>query len=78
MTIPDAAFTHRAEFYRDGRGDWRWRVFSLRGNLPDLVVANGGQGYNNRDDMLAAFVAMVGTNPEGGSRIPIEYVDGEA
>jgi uncharacterized protein YegP (UPF0339 family) len=36
------------EVYRDHKGDWRWRRVAENGR----VLADGGQGYSRRIDLL--------------------------
>jgi len=34
------------EMYRDGSGEWRWRLFASNGRQ----IANGGEGYVKKSD----------------------------
>lgn len=36
------------EVFKDEAGEWRWRMISVRGNLPNEIVATSGEGYKNR------------------------------
>ncbi|BCM86546.1 YegP family protein [Methylobacterium indicum] len=36
----------RFELYRDGKGEWRWRLRAENGE----VVADSGEGYVRRED----------------------------
>lgn len=44
----DTKGDRRIEVYEDKGGRWRWRVVADRGNLPDEVIADSGQGYTTR------------------------------
>lgn len=35
--------------YLDSKNHYRWRRVAPRGNLPDLVVADSGEGYSSRE-----------------------------
>lgn len=59
--------SERAEFYRDGSGEWRWRV--LAGN--NRVVADSGEGYKHLTDCKDEFTKLFGD-------MPFDFVDGEA
>lgn len=41
-----------AEVYPDASGEFRWRVKDFNN---DLILADGGQGYDNRADALAGL-----------------------
>lgn len=41
----------RFEYYKDGAGDWRWRLVADNGK----IIANSGEGYRNRLDMIKAI-----------------------
>ena len=48
--------TPTVEIYEARRGlalrkQWRWRIVAKNGR----IVANGGEGYNNRSDLLRAL-----------------------
>jgi len=51
---------HRLEVYEDEAGEFRWRKLALRGNLPDLLVSESGEGYADRS---GADEAAVRENP---------------
>lgn len=51
------------ELYRARRGlfvrtQWRWRLRAANGH----VIADSGEGYNNRGDALAAIVLVQGSS----------------
>lgn len=60
----------RVEIYRDKAGEWRWRVLADRGNLPDEIIAEGGEGYRNK----AHARRMVDSLFEA---LPVEFLDGD-
>jgi uncharacterized protein YegP (UPF0339 family) len=64
MTDSEALF---AQCYRDGSGEWRWRIKARNGN----VLADSGESYQQRHHMLKALFAV---HPG----IDVEYLDGEA
>jgi uncharacterized protein YegP (UPF0339 family) len=37
------------KFYKDKKGEWRWRAFAANGN----IVADCGEGYKRRADAKA-------------------------
>jgi uncharacterized protein YegP (UPF0339 family) len=37
------------EFYKDTKGEWRWRRISSNGN----IVGSSSQGYVNKEDCIA-------------------------
>lgn len=46
----------RIEIYQDKAEEWRWRM--LAGN--NKKVANGGEGYTNKQDMLDSIEFVLG------------------
>lgn len=42
------------QVWQDKAGDWRWRVVALRGNLPDAIVSESGEGYSTKADAREA------------------------
>ncbi|MCA1619369.1 MAG: DUF1508 domain-containing protein [Acidobacteria bacterium] len=44
----DAAGRRTFQVYQDAGGEWRWRL--VAGN--DRVIADSGEGYNNKQDCL--------------------------
>jgi len=40
----------KLEIYRDGRGEWRWRLRASNG----CIVADGGEGYRRRASVYKA------------------------
>lgn len=42
------------EFYKDRRGEWRWRRIRQWESLPPDIVADGGEGYDKRSEGLRA------------------------
>lgn len=38
--------------YKDGRGEWRWRIYSA--NNSD-ILGDSGEGYKNKQDALHAI-----------------------
>ena len=53
------------EIYQDKRGDWRWRLSHINGN----VLADSGQGYSRRASVKRAIdrmtdAAMFAVRPE--------------
>lgn len=56
-----------AQAYRDGSGEWRYRIKHRNGN----VLADSGEGYRHRVDMLTALEHI-------HAGIEVEYLDGEA
>ena len=45
---------HKVELYKDEAGEWRWRRVATRGNLPDEIVADSGEGYVSQSHALEA------------------------
>ena len=41
----------KLEIYRDGRGEWRWRLRASNGR----IVADSGEGYQRRASALHAM-----------------------
>jgi uncharacterized protein YegP (UPF0339 family) len=48
------AVSHRLDVYQDAAGEFRWRKVAERGNLPDEIVSEGGEGYTTRSDAVEA------------------------
>ena len=48
----------RGEVYQDAEGLWRWRVVANRGNLPDLIIGDSGQGYRMKDNAVSMFQSL--------------------
>ena len=44
----------RLDVYEDEGGEFRWRLVAQRGNLPDEIVSEGGEGYSARADAAEA------------------------
>lgn len=44
-------YKFRGEVFKDAAGQWRWRVRALNGN----IVADSGEGYQNRIDCRREF-----------------------
>ena len=44
------------EFYKDAAGEWRWRAKA--GN--NEVVADSGEGYQNRQDAVTEAMSLFG------------------
>jgi uncharacterized protein YegP (UPF0339 family) len=42
------------EVYRDGRGEYRWRLRTSNGN----VIATGGEGYTTKANALGGIKAV--------------------
>lgn len=42
----------RYEFYRDGRGEWRWRLKAANGE-----IVSSGEGYKTRGGVLRGVSA---------------------
>lgn len=53
--------SHRLDVYEDKSGEFRWRKVAERGNLPDEIVSESGEGYTTRSD---AHEAAIRENPE--------------
>lgn len=52
---------HKVEDYIDAEGQHRWRVIAIGtpgSAVEDNIVADSGQGYNNKDEMLTSFFGM--------------------
>jgi hypothetical protein len=53
---------HKVEAYVDEAGEHRWRVV-VKGTpgsaVPDNIVADCGEGYNNKREMCSAFFGMI-------------------
>jgi len=47
----------RFHVYKDRAGEWRWRL--LAGN--NRIIADSGEGYNNKQDCLHAIGLVMGT-----------------
>ena len=47
----------RYDYYRDGRGEWRWTAIADNGE----PIASSSEGYVNRDDCLHAIDLMKGS-----------------
>ena len=45
---------HRLDVYQDKGGEFRWRKVAERGNLPDEIVSEGGEGYSSRSGAVDA------------------------
>lgn len=53
--------THEIQTYVDKEGQHRWRVLvkGVEGSaVEDNIVADSGQGYHNKDDMLKSFFGI--------------------
>jgi uncharacterized protein YegP (UPF0339 family) len=53
--------THKIDAYKDAEGKWRWRIFvtpGTPGGTADDIVADSGQGYNNKQDMCKSFFGL--------------------
>ena len=48
----------RIEVYEDDAGQWRWRLVSARGNLPDEILADSGEGYASKGNARRAAKAV--------------------
>lgn len=46
------------EAYRDERGEWRWRLWSVNGRK----IATSGEGYKNYIDCINAINLVKSTN----------------
>lgn len=52
---------HTINTYQDKEGQWRWNISVTPGTpagTPDDIVADSGQGYNSRHEMLTSFFGM--------------------
>lgn len=48
-TTPEAADQNHVQFYKDRRGQYRWRAVARNGRI---VATSGGDGYHNFQDAL--------------------------
>lgn len=48
------------ETYRDTQGQYRWRLKAVEN---DKALANGGQGYSNEPEMIAAIARTTHREP---------------
>jgi uncharacterized protein len=39
----------KIQVYKDNSGEWRWRLVAQNGN----IVADSGEGYQNRQDAIS-------------------------
>lgn len=51
-----ASNVDRVEVYQDEQHQWRWRALARN----NRNVANGGEGYHNREDMMDAIRGLLG------------------
>lgn len=52
---------HNIETYQDNAGEWRWRISvtpGTPGGEKGDVVADSGEGYKNKKDMLTSLFGM--------------------
>jgi uncharacterized protein YegP (UPF0339 family) len=61
----------RIEVYRDTGGHWRWRAKAPNGR----VVADGGEGYHNKADLLATLADLFPIHDN--AYVVMEVVDDE-
>lgn len=57
---------YKGELYRDNSGKYRWRVKADNGN----IVADSGEGYENRGDALSIYATL---HP----KVPLEFLEDE-
>lgn len=49
---------NRVHLYQDKNGEWRWRFIAKNQRL----LANGGEGYKNRQDCIDSAEMVTGTS----------------
>jgi uncharacterized protein YegP (UPF0339 family) len=57
------------ELYRDGAGEWRWRLVAANGN----IIADSGEGYRSKQGAERGIDSVRRTAPEAD----VEVVDGD-
>ena len=45
----------KVEFYKDGKGEWRWRLRARNGR----TVADSGEGYKRKGACVRSFYGIV-------------------
>jgi uncharacterized protein YegP (UPF0339 family) len=55
------------ELYRDGAGEWRWRLVAANGN----IIADSGEGYRSKQGAERGIDSVRRTAPEAD----VEVVD---
>ena len=58
------------EMYRDGIGQWRWRLKATNGN----VLADSGEGYSRRIDCEHGITAVKGSNSAPIVELPFKGI----
>lgn len=53
--------------YLDAQRQWRWTLYAAN----NRKIANSGEGYNNKNDCVAAINLVANTG--AGSGTPIKY-----
>lgn len=56
------------EMYQDKAGEWRWRFRAKNGN----VLADSGEGYKNKGDMLSAIMTLKAEFP--GAELAEDFI----
>lgn len=41
----------KVEFYKDGKGEWRWKLVARNGK----IVADGAEGYKSKRNVVRAW-----------------------
>lgn len=45
----------RFKIYKDGKGEWRWRIRAANGN----IIGDSSEGYKNKQDAIAMIKKIV-------------------
>ena len=56
------------EIYKDKANEWRWRARAKNGN----IMATGGEGYQNKADMLKAIATVQYELEYAGDPVEVE------